>query len=59
MTKKELATKAKEYINRQGTIKDDWYVSDKTAASFVLENFFREELNIDLCKDGVCEDGNE
>lgn len=55
MTKQELKRKALDYISAQGTTKDEWYVSDQSAARHILENFFREELDIELCKPEECD----
>lgn len=48
MTKQGLKNLAKRFIERQGTYKDDWYVSEQRMAETVLTNFFREMLNVNL-----------
>lgn len=49
-TNKELLTSATEFIDRQATINDSMYSSDKKVARYVLENFLKEEFGIELYK---------
>lgn len=45
MTKKELKQKIIEFVNMQGTSKDEWWTSERNAAYTFLSQF-GEELGI-------------
>jgi len=48
MTKSELTKKMTDFINRQATHKDEWYFSDRSMATYVLTNFAKDELGIEI-----------
>jgi hypothetical protein len=42
MNKAQIKKAALDYIALQGTLKDEWYISDKTAAINVLTDFLAD-----------------
>lgn len=42
MNKAQIKQAAIDYIALQGTSRDEWYVSDKTATIDILTNFLKE-----------------
>lgn len=42
MDKAELLEKMKQFVSEQGTYRDEWYVSERTAAVSILSDFLIE-----------------